>query len=80
VALRQKDDPKALEELSQAAQLDASFSAGVLAYADLLARMPDNDSLKRGIIWYEAFLSVSQNEGEKGRVQRGLPALKKRLQ
>lgn len=80
VALRQKDDAKAMEEMGLAAQLDASFSAGVLAYADLLARMPDNDSLKRGIIWYEAYLSVSQNEAEKGRVTRGLPALKKRLQ
>ncbi len=79
VALRQKDDPKALEEMGRAAELDASFSAGVLAYADLLAR-GDNDSLKRGVIWYEAFLAVSQNQAERGRVQRGLPLLKKRLQ
>jgi len=79
VALRQKDDAKALEEMGRAAELDASYSAGVLAYADLLAR-GDNESLKRGVIWYEAFLAVSQNEAERGRVQRGLPLLKKRLQ
>ena len=79
VALRQKDDAKALEEMGRAAELDASFSAGVLAYADLLAR-GDTDSLKRAIQWYEAYLQVSQNEGERGRVQRGLPLLKKRLQ
>ncbi len=79
VALRQKDDAKALEEMSRAAELDASFSAGVLAYADILAR-GDADSLKRGLQWYDAYLQVSQNEGERGRVLRGLPALKKRLQ
>jgi tetratricopeptide (TPR) repeat protein len=79
VALRQKDDAKALEEMGRAAELDASFSAGVLAYADMLAR-GDNESLKRGLQWYEAYLQVSQNEGERGRVQRGLPLLKKRLQ
>ncbi len=79
VALRQKDPEKALEEMGRSAELDASFSAGVLAYADLLAR-GDNESLKRGLQWYEAYLQVSQNDGERGRVQRGILLLKKRLQ
>lgn len=79
VALRQKDDAKALEEMARSAELDASLGAGVLSYADLLAR-GDNDSLKRALQWYDAYLQVSQNEAERSRVVRGLPLLKKRLQ
>ena len=79
VALRQKDDAKALEEMAKSAELDASFGAGVLSYADLLAR-GDNDSLKRALQWYDAFLQVSQSESDRSRVIRGLPLLKKRLQ
>jgi tetratricopeptide (TPR) repeat protein len=81
VALRQKDDTKVLEEMARAVELDASFSPGVLAYAERLSLASgDSDSLKRSVQWYEAFLQVSQNDADRNRVERLLPALKKRLQ
>ncbi len=78
VAMRQKDDLKALEELGKAAELDASWGSAVLAHADLLVRQGP-DMLQKAISEYEAFLQVSQADGDSNRVKNDLKRLKKNL-
>ncbi|MBL8957707.1 MAG: tetratricopeptide repeat protein [Myxococcaceae bacterium] len=78
VAQRQKEDAKALEELQRATELDPSWGAARLAYADLLVRQGPGE-LAKAVAEYEAFLSVSQAEPDVSRVKNSLKTLKKKL-
>lgn len=76
VAKKEKDDLKALESYGKAAELDGSWSAARIAYADALAKT-GGDNLPRAIAQYEAVLLIDQNEGEVSRVKKTITALKK---
>jgi Tfp pilus assembly protein PilF len=77
VALRQKDEPKAQEELAKAAALDPSYGSIHLALADLLARR--QDGVAEALEHYRAFLRIGGNPRDESRVKRLLPSLKKTL-
>ncbi len=79
VAQRMKEDAKALEELQKATELDPSWGAARLAYADMLVRQGP-DQLQKAVNEYEAFLVVSQAEADVNRVKNTLKTLKKKLQ
>jgi tetratricopeptide (TPR) repeat protein len=78
VAMRQKDDAKAVEELAKACELDPSWGNALLAYADLLVRQGP-DVLPKAIAEYEAFLAISLSESDVFRVRNDLKRLKKKL-
>jgi tetratricopeptide (TPR) repeat protein len=78
VYMRLKDDPKALEELAKAAELDPSWGNARLAYADLLVRQGP-DQLPKAIAEYEAFLTVSQSDSDVSRVKGDLKRLKQKV-
>ena len=69
---------EALEAYQKAVELDPSWGSARLAYADMLVRQGP-EQLQRAIAEYEAFLIVSQSEGEVRRVRSDLPRLKKKL-
>jgi tetratricopeptide (TPR) repeat protein len=76
IAKKGKDDARALESYGKAAELDGSWSAARIAYADALARS-GGDNVPKAIAQYEAVLLIDQNEGEVSRVKKTITALKK---
>ncbi len=78
VSKREKDEARAVEQYSKAAELDGSWSQARLAYADGLAKQ-GGDSLPKAISQYEAVLLIDQNENDLARVKKTLTALKKQL-
>jgi cellulose synthase operon protein C len=78
VALRQKDDAKAVEALNRAVEADGAWGQLHLLLADQLWRS-GAQGLPRAIAEYEAFLQMGGSEGEVARVKKALPILKKRL-
>jgi tetratricopeptide (TPR) repeat protein len=77
-AQRAKDDAKAREAFTRAAELEPVYGAVRLALADSLAR-GGPDELQKAIEEYEAFLRIGGSDGDLARVKKGLPVLKKRL-
>jgi tetratricopeptide (TPR) repeat protein len=79
VAKKQKEDDKALDAYAKAVELDASWSAPRLAWADALARQ-GGEALPKAVAEYETVLAIDQNEADQARVKKTLAALKKRLE
>ena len=75
-ALRQKDDARALEELTKAVELDPTDAGGHLALADALSRSGPNAQAVEHYQWY---LRLAANGPDQLRVKRALAQLKKRL-
>lgn len=78
VALRQKDEAKAIEALTRAIEADGAWGQLHLLLADQLWRT-GAEGLPRAIAEYEAFLQLGGSEGDVARVRKALPQLKKRL-
>jgi len=77
VALRQKDDGRAREELTKAVELDPTHAGAHLALADALVR---SDQLKaQAVEHYQWFLRLGASGADQLRVKRALPNLKKKL-
>ncbi|MEW5740183.1 MAG: tetratricopeptide repeat protein [Myxococcota bacterium] len=79
VAKKQKEQDKARDAYAKTVELDASWSAPRLAWADALARQ-GGDSLPKAIAEYETVLTIDQNEADQARVKKTLTALKKQLE
>lgn len=79
VALKQKDEAKALEELQRTIELDGAWAEPHLVLADLLARGTDEQQQK-ALEQYSAVEDLSQNDGDVARAKKASAALKKKLQ
>lgn len=66
------------QSLKKATELDPTWAAARLTYADVLAK-EGAPSWPAAIAEYEAFLQYSQNQSELSRVRKQLAALKKKL-
>jgi predicted Zn-dependent protease len=76
---RQKNDDLAREHYGKAAELDGSWSAAHLAWADLLLKQ-GGDALPRALAEYELIAQIDQNEADLSRAKRLAANLKKQLQ
>lgn len=78
VARKQKNEARALEGWTKAAEYDASWSQARLAHADALLRT-GGEGPRQALAEYEAVLGLSQNEAELSRVKKVIATLKKQL-
>ncbi len=77
VALRQKDDSTAKEELARAVELEPSHGTAHLALADALAR--SEQTRPQAVEHYQLFLQIGSGPADQLRVKRTLASLKKKL-
>lgn len=76
VALKQREDALALQELTRAVELEPVDGLARLALADALVRQPAETA--RAVQAYEDFLKLAPGSPEAGRVKKALPALQRR--
>ena len=79
VALKQKDEARAIEELQKTTELDGAWAEAHLLLADLLAKGTDEQQ-KKAVDQYSAVEDLSQNEGDVAKAKKAKAALKKKLQ
>ncbi|MET0404570.1 MAG: tetratricopeptide repeat protein, partial [Cystobacter sp.] len=76
VALRQRDEAVAMQELSRAVELEPADGSAWLSLADALSRQ--SAETPRAIEAYQTFLKLASASPEAGRVRKALPVLQRR--